>query len=151
MKLLYSFLLVGTSGGVGLAVIVEWLNYKLYKLDQDRTRKSLGMLLLGIILQNGILTFALIDNGTAQLSGRALLYALGLAISTVGLGWKAGQFTSDLALVEAVSNGHNKSGAAWIRLMEERLSAEEKRNTGIEEAAEIAKKRADEAEKRESE
>lgn len=104
VRLLYSFLLVGTSAGVGLIGIVGWLNIQLFKRDHDRRRKSLGLLLLGLGLQNGILTYALIDQGTADASWRALLYAVGLTVSTVGLAWKAGQFTQDLALQEALGD-----------------------------------------------
>ena len=151
VKVLYSFLLVGTSGGVGLAVVVGWLNFRLYKKDEDRRRKSLGLLLVGTTVQNGILTFRLIEIGTSEVTLLAIMYALGLAISTAALAWKAGQFTSDLALIEAVHNGHSGGTRLWLENVERRLVAEEARNTAIEQRAEVSERRADEAEKREGE
>ncbi|HEX5912497.1 MAG TPA: hypothetical protein VFY54_05135, partial [Rubrobacter sp.] len=85
-------------------------------------------------------------------------FAVGLAISTIALGWKSGQFVADLALAEAVHDGHLGSGGNWVRNVERRLTAEESRNTNIEDfaretrdRADVAEARADEAERREQE
>lgn len=149
VKILYSLLLVGTSGGVGLAGVVGWLNAKLFKLDKDRRRKSLGLLLLGCVIQNGVLTYALIDTGTATTSGRAYLYAVGLTISTIALAWKSGQFVQDLALRESAEGRENHTGMRFQGI-ETRLTAEEKRNTDIERFAKEESRRQDASEKRES-
>ena len=149
VKLLYSLLLVGTSGGVGLTAIVGWLNIKLYRLDKDRRRKSLALLLLSTLMQNGILTYRLIEIGTAQVNIWSVLYVIGLAGSTIALAWKASQFTQDLALIEAVHNAGNAGTRLWLENVERRLVAEEARNTSIEERIQSGEDRADAAEERE--
>lgn len=102
-KLLFSLLLVGSAGGSGLAIAGGWLNYKLFRLDSDKRRKPLGLLLLGGLIQNGILTYAIADIGTASPSGRAWLYTLGMAVSTAALGWLAAHLIQQLAKTEAES------------------------------------------------
>ena len=149
VKVLYSLLLIGTSGGVGLAIVVSWLNFKLYQKDEDRRRKSLGVLLVSMMVQNGILTYRLIELGTTEVTILGVLYVLGLAGSTVGLSWKAGQFTQDLALLEAVHNGTSGGTKLWLENVERRLVAEEKRNTTIEDRIQSSEDRADRAEERE--
>jgi hypothetical protein len=150
VKLLYSLLLVGTSGGVGLALIVGWLNYKLWKLDKQQWRKSSGLLFLAVAIQDGILSTLLIRNGTAQVSAEAFAFVFALTLSAVALGWKAGQLVAELALIEAVHNGHSGGTQLWLDNVERRLVAEEARNTEIEKRADISEKRADEAEEREN-
>jgi len=151
VKLLYSLLLVGTSAGVGLALVVGWLNYRLYRFDKQPWRKSSGLLFLSVATQNGILTFLLIRNGTAQVSFEGFAFVLALTLSAVALGWKAGQLVGELALIEAVHNGHGPTTKLWLENVERRLVAEEARNTEIEKRADISEKRADAAEDREQE
>jgi hypothetical protein len=151
VKLLYSLLLVGTSGGVGLALVVGWLNYKLYRLDRQAYRKSQGLLYVAVLVQNAILVWRLIEVGTTELSFASVLYVLGLALATVALGWRAAGLVKELALIEAVHNGHSGGTQLWLQNVERRLVAEEARNTAIEERADVSEKRADAAEKREGE
>lgn len=147
LKLFYSLLLIGTSGGVGLAAVVGWLNIKLYRRDRDRRRKSLGVLLVSILAQNGILTYRLIELGTTEVNVLSILYVASLAGSTVGLAWKAGQFTQDLALEEALGNGKDPRGL-WVANTERRLTAEEARNTTIEHYAAAQAEKQEESEGR---
>jgi hypothetical protein len=150
VKLVYSLLLVGTSGGVGLALVVGWLNWKLWKLDKQSWRKSSGLLFLAVALQNGILTALLIRNGTAEVSAEAFAFVFSLSLGAIALGWKAGQLVAELALIEAVHDGHSGGTRLWLDNVERRLVAEEARNTEIEKRADASEKRADEAEERET-
>lgn len=104
-KLLYSLLLIGGATGVGLAIIKGWFNYKLYQLDREAERPAFGLLLVGMIVQNGVLTYALIDIGTTQPSGRAWFYATGLVVTTAALAWLCLVAIADLAVKENYTDG----------------------------------------------
>lgn len=147
-KVLFALLLTVGAVGVGLAGVGAWMDYRLSKLKKDKRYLDLLFLKLGIVISQGILIIRLAQLQSADPTVWAWGYLIGLIVIAAGLARRIRTLIGELAVTEVVHNGLNSS---WPRNIERRLTAEEARNTDIEEAARTAMKRADEAEKREKE
>jgi hypothetical protein len=124
--------------GVGLSVILGRRSREARERHMPRVIVKAGFLITSLVL-----VITLVQNGASPLSWRSWFYLLGLCISGVGLGMFTFSSVKEMVISDVAS------GRTRFEAIEKRLDAEEIRNTNIEDAAAVSKKRADDAEKRE--
>jgi hypothetical protein len=147
-NLVYALFLILDAFAVGAAVFGAWAEGMLFRLkDTKRQRRRHAYALaskVGFAATNGILLSAVIEGGQVGIDWKTWAYLAGLGVAGVGFSGLTRQSTDELAEQEAEKD---KQGERFVAL-EERVTAEEARNTDIEEAAHRSMVRADEAEAR---
>ena len=147
-NLVYALFLILDAFAVGAAVFGAWAEGKLFTLgDTKRQRRGHAYALaskIGFAVTNGILLAAVISSGQVGVEWRTWAYLIFMGITGVGFAGLTRQSTDELAAQEAEKD---KQGERFVAL-EDRVTAEESRNTDIEEAARRSMVRADEAEAR---
>ena len=99
-KVLFSILLMSGGFGVGLAGVMAWMHYRLYKLSGDAEHVDTILVKLGIVLTQGVLVLRLAQLQSADPSFWAWGYAIGLLVLTIGLARQVRTIIRDLATKE---------------------------------------------------
>lgn len=134
-NLIYALFIIMSAFSVGAAAFGAWAQAKLITLRdtrRQRRRHAYAMAATaGYAATGGILLEVVIGNGSVGLSWETWAYTVALGVSGVGFAGLTRQSTDELAAVEEEKD---RQGERFVDL-ENRVTAEESRNTDIEELA----------------
>lgn len=105
-KFIFTLLIISLSSSVGITTVCGFLLFKLHQVDPDRKWVPLGIMLIGKALTNAVLLYAVGISGRAVPDWRAWTYLVGLLAVGVGLAWLTVELIKELALKEALKDGH---------------------------------------------
>lgn len=96
---LFTFLLVGTGIGVGLAGVAAWMHFKLAKLTNAEHRAS-GIIKVGLVIIDAILLERLAEVRSSVPNIWSWGFLVGLIVITIGLGMQVKDLILELAKAE---------------------------------------------------